>query len=851
MITNRLYIKVDDEWKELDLFENISIPTTFAVDTLRLGEKSTGYSLDFTLPGTSNNAQALGLVADINAYRGSFEIEKNYDALLTDDSVTVFNGQFRLKKVIKKHSREITYQGCLFGGVKNFIDALGTDKLLGNEDPSKDLNFSNWTTPAEDMTLSGFVDKLQSFDTGAGDWGMTLIDKTNKYSQSWSSNTMTWQTTELTPYLPVKAIFDKIIAQTGWTYESDFLEGENNYIINNPRWVDNLALYDIYYMIYPYMRHNSNIKSSSAVTSTVSQANQNSSFIQLLDWMDDSNFVETDASNYLRQIANHNGMPLTNPTYNNYSLSETGVTGDITNYAFTAPSSGMYTVKFDVPFRVLCQFHEFYEQSSGHWVPYPTITSSTDIYWSYDTYLGTESSAAYVWQLSLCKNNTAIATKRHRQNTVDSQVIHVDANNNYVFAEDRLTYEGSIWLNAGDVIALKSAVMYMIRKPETLIGTTDDITSVWKFYTEGQVPFTHYIFPHPFGIECTYNADSVQISQIALEPGFYENTPFDPTLILNEKTTKIDFITAIIKMFNLYIEDVSGKMNYKTGRLYPDKCLRIEPYDVYYHQDIQYGNNVHDWTDKIDWESVEYSRPTDQLYSTQKYTKKQNQDFFTEDYNKTYNLPFGEHSNRGPYCTSDKEVIEVPSKFGAYMCGLVNNQTDTIQCPKAFTITNKGEIDTKKEYADGIFFAWNNDTYSNTDIRQNYIIKVQSDSSQSSSNVTQYICADTLNLGYNNCSANLNWATEETNYQNLKGAQIPSNNLYNAFYKKQYEAMIAEDARVMKAKIYLTPLDIATLQLSDTIVVDGDSWRIVKIDQWKNAQTPCDIELLKVLSRVQ
>ena len=104
-----------------------------------------------------------------------------------------------------------------------------------------------------------------------------------------------------------------------------------------------------------------------------------------------------------------------------------------------------------------------------------------------------------------------------------------------------------------------------------------------------------------------------------------------------------------------------------------------------------------------------------------------------------------------------------------------------------------------------------------------------------------------MNDGYGNDTASLLWATPQSFYQNTNGKQHTNNNLYTAFYMKQYNAYTAPDSRIMRANIYLTAFDIATVQLSDTIVIKDNKWHILEIKQWKNEKESCEIELIKVL----
>lgn len=835
MRKNQLYINVDGHWNEIDLFEDTTIPITLkCTEVKNFASRNTGYSVEFNIPHTNNNAKTFGLVADINIYQGSFEVGKDYPAYISNGGITTFDGQFRLKRVIKKNSGNyIYYVGNMFGGTKNFIDALGNETLIDNEDPSKDLSFSEHTTPAVDMTLSDFASYLQSHYTDGTGWGLTLLDKTNKAAQAFSSGSQPWYTDECTPYIHAREIFDKLFQGTGYRYVSEFLQGTDfSTYIHDDRWKNTIGKYDVNSLIYPYMRHNSNMRVATPVSSVITQNSQSTSAIISseechLDW----GFSEFNLLKHEMVL---------NTT--DFTLVQQNANDNINLYQFTATQNGYYKVKwnFNVLARVILR-DEFNDAVPG------------DTNWHFQCGGG----MSYTVFIQMQKNSRVIGSNRVYENAVlegehtfyQEYTPTTGQTESFVdLKSGTINYStDAIWLNVGDTMNLYMWVQMPIRyswySEHYQLWRTRYVFERWLGGAYSELTAQSY-YPKYIEIKLT-NANNNTIVSNELNGGFYEENEFDPTIILNPKTTKVDFFNKFVKMFNLYVEDVSGKKNYKTGEIYPPNTLRIEPYEIFYAPEMGSGqSNVRDWTNKIDWETVEYRRCEDYLYNIQNFTKAQDGDFYNSNYNSTYKLPYGNREVVGEYCTKDdKNNIEL--KVSSNLCGIVNNSTDTLQCPKVFSLDNSGNIDTKKEYSDGIFFIWRNYMNSNTDLGTNYTIKLLSRLSNSSQNLTNYYCADTLNKGYGTDDANLNWGETSTYYQNMKGTIPTYNDLFNAFYAKEYAEKTAQDAIIIKAKAYLTQLDINTVQLSDTILVNDDYYHILEINQWEDADKPCEIELIK------
>lgn len=829
MRNNQLYINVSGYWHEIDLFEDTTIPITLKVTEVKnFASRKTGYSTEFNIPHTNNNAKTFGLVSDINIYRGTFEVGKDYPAYITNGGITTFEGQFRLKRVIKRNSGSyIYYVGNMFGGTKNFVDVLGNKTLTGNEDPADDLDFSEYDTQGTDMKLNDFVRRLQSRLLNGTGWGLTLLDKTNKASQAFSDGSQTWYTDECTPYLHAREIFEKLFEGSGYTYVSEFLQGTDfSSYLQDDRWKNTIGKYDVNSLIYPYMRHNSTILSPNPVSTELFQVTSNANselFKTSVPPFDQHSFSEWAAMNG----ANNNYT--VNFDSNDYNITSNGVNIPLTAWRFVCPTSGTYDIKVKLPFWVKTQF---YRASQGSILVGQQNTDN-------------DPDQKFTYWVSLMKNNRELVQLAQTQNYPEHYEIDENGWTTLV-PQQELSYSGNVSLAAGDVIQIYCAIQ-MDLYYDRWDSTTEQWGRTWAFWSQRSGALFSILRPTNITFESLYNDQTNSIITITQNEGFYEEAAFTPNSILNQKTKKIDFFNNFVKMFNLYVEDVSGKKNYKTGGIYPPNTLRIEPYEIFYSPELGTGqSNIKDWTDKLDWGTVEYRRCEDYLYNIQNFTKVQDGDFYNANYNSTYKLPYGNREVVGEYCTKDdKNNIEL--KVSSNLCGVVNNATDTLQCPKVFSLNNTGKIDPKKEYTEGIFFIWRNYMNGNTDTGINYTMKLQSRLSSRYQNVSDYFCADTLNKGYGTADANLNWGDTRVYYQNMKGTIPTYNNLFNAFYAKEYAEKTSQDAIILKAKIYLNNLDINTVQMSDSIIIDGDHYHILEITQWEEENKPCEIELIKTI----
>lgn len=788
MRNSRLFIKLSGDYKEVDLYDNLTIPINYSVSEIRdISKRSTNYSLDFDLPNTESNAKLFDHIYKIESFDTSIEMLRKYECVLQVNDTTVFEGYFQLKKVVTDDLKRVTYKGIFYSSVKDFVETLGNTTLRGNSNAADDLDFSEYSVTAANMNLTKFKTMLNSYGTDKTGWGLTLIDKTNKASENFSSNRQDWYADELTPYLFVKEIWDKIFEQAGYSYESNFLTGA-------------AAPYgypDFTSLIYPYPNNNKKLGDSD----NWQKITAGGSF----DWLSAS----YDMFLPHQWIFGNSGNYIDYPS--SFTLTNHNMPDDRTHWQFTAPYTSSYHVKFKIPISLKCELHS-YNYTDEQWNPQYTgevtcgNTTKQFIMW---TRLG-----------KIHGGTTTYITSWGDYKNFES-TYNTGSDGRLLLERQEVSYEGDIRLEAGDKLFLSTAI-------QMEVAYYDETFEKWYSYLMYRgIGGWVSVFPKPAIVEMTQSA-GVEIWSVTQNEYFGEGLPFNPTLVLNAKTKKWDFVNSIIKMFNLYIEDIG------------DRKFRIEPRDLYYKTSVK-----RDFTDKVDTSSMSFTRVDTYIYSDVNFKFAQDKDVMTEAYNGTYRLPYGEYVLEGAL-SSGKDSVEIKPVFGASMCGVVNAQTSVLQCPKMYAFkANSDVVNVDKVYSDRIFYIWQNAMANNASV--NNTIRIKSRYSTSSQTQTTYYCADILNAGYGTDTQSLTWWNSEEYLENLGDGTVSNGNLYNRFYSKMLSELNDPEARILSCRMYLDATDIRNIRLSDTIVVNKVEYRINSIKQWEGYSKPTEVELIKIV----
>ena len=134
--------------REIDLFDDISIPITYTILDIREPEKrKTSWSKTVTIPGTKNNNRIFSHIYQISAdawikigntsvYQG-FNPNLRTEVVVLNDGVQVLKGNMQLKKATRDLTGNITYEVAINGDLTSLFYDVGDAKL-------SDLDWSDY-----------------------------------------------------------------------------------------------------------------------------------------------------------------------------------------------------------------------------------------------------------------------------------------------------------------------------------------------------------------------------------------------------------------------------------------------------------------------------------------------------------------------------------------------------------------------------------------------------------------------------------------------------------------------------------------------------------------------------------
>ena len=298
------------------------------------------------------------------------------------------------------------------------------------------------------------------------------------------------------------------------------------------------------------------------------------------------------------------------------------------------------------------------------------------------------------------------------------------------------------------------------------------------------------------------------------------------TMLINNTIPKgifqKDFVTSIIKMYNLMIVEDKYKTNH----------LMIEPYVDFY------TGTIVDWSDKLDRSKAIKIKPMSEInarYYNFKY--KQDNDFYNEDYRKKFNEGYGDRIyDNGLEFAKDTESVEIifaPSPlFGT-------STTD-----KVFpAIYKKSDNNTKEDPMDHI-------------MRIMQINKISSVASWSILNGATNLGSNTAYLfcGHLNNpttpNIDINFGAPQQLFFNLTSGDL-SYNLFNVYYSPYMAEITDKDSRLLTGFFDLTELDIFNIDFAKYYFIDGGLYRLIKVyDYSPDSYDTTKVDLLRVIDAV-
>lgn len=281
-----------------------------------------------------------------------------------------------------------------------------------------------------------------------------------------------------------------------------------------------------------------------------------------------------------------------------------------------------------------------------------------------------------------------------------------------------------------------------------------------------------------------------------------------------------DFLTSIIKMFNLMIKEDKLK----------DRHLIIEPYPDFYQTQRE------DWTDKLDRSKPIRQKPMSELnarYYQFKY--KQDNDYYNEAYRKKYSEGYGDRIFDTAYdFAKDTESVEVIFSSSVLF----------------------GAGGTDKVYP-AIYKKSGNDGFEDTIEHNIRILQVKRIEGVSSWDILNgsTVLDSLTEYGYGGHLDDPDAPAADINFGVPKELQFAlvsgdlSANLFNAYYSGYMAEITDKDSRLLTADFWLTTLDIYNLDFSKYKFIDGALFRLQKVIDWNDkGEDVTKCELLRVIN---
>jgi hypothetical protein len=208
------------EGNRLDLFQEIGAELNYVIDDIKdFSSRNTSYSKTINIPGNANNNKIFGHVYDFNSGNNygndttgtnvgyNFNASKRAACIIYHNKIQIFKGIIRLLE-IGIDAGKIEYQCAVFGELGGFSSAIGNsliEDLTGFEAYNKTWTHENVVSSWDASGGTGIV--------------FPLVDYGNC-----KHTTPDYHIDAFRPAFFVYELLTKIIAQSGYTFQSSFME---------------------------------------------------------------------------------------------------------------------------------------------------------------------------------------------------------------------------------------------------------------------------------------------------------------------------------------------------------------------------------------------------------------------------------------------------------------------------------------------------------------------------------------------------------------------------------------------------------------------------------------------------
>lgn len=452
-------------------------------------------------------------------------------------------------------------------------------------------------------------------------------------------------------------------------------------------------------------------------------------------------------------------------TYNNWGWTEevSDPNNNFISTGFTAPVNGWYNLDI------------FFNATSWNVLTYPTGTTATN-----DRY--------YNMAIDVVNINTGL--KLVNNFTVRTQQISNSLN--YINP-----CQTKVYIAAGHVIKVNLTIVQSFFYTTDIIGASTGASRIV--------------------------VDSGSYFKVTAQEQLSENSPIPIKSVIPENVLCKDFISGLIKMFNLYIEP--DKNNAKN--------LIIKTRDSFYSDET----NILDWSDKVNYNVPWKITPLGELdFKRLIFRYKEDQDKYNKKYRNSYLEPYGTKNVvvSNDFLTNDKIVEPIFSATPSYRPDLRSISKRIYPIIVTDLDQTTGSNIRILQYPGTKF----------TDVWELYSegVGVFTQNTYPYAGMVDDADTPSYDLAFNE-PFEIYWSMNANNYTN--------NSLYNAYYSKMISEIIDQDSKLIEIEVLLNAKDLFDINFAKKIFINNNYYILNKIIDADRIQSNLTrVELLKVKAGV-
>lgn len=772
---------------QVDITSDIDAMMTYAIDDIKdFSARNTTFSKTIVIPGTSNNNKIFGNVFDPNQSNYSdvnqsninynFDISRSASCILFQGNMQVFKGIIRILQIVIDKDC-ISYECSLFGELGGLILALGTKKI-------EELDFSLYDIVYNINTITNSWNPAnQSFSIVSDEFGIDFVNFTlimynrdlTPYLAIGQLNTISNSTIPANNGTKTVASFSYDGSKTSVVYTTAFATFGNGSGTVSVTGQQGVGLYFplIDYGTYSADKISWEIKTFRPALFVWEYIKK---IFDGLSYKYDVTFFNQ--AFFKTLIIPHNQKVLTGSKTNIFKGGKTALINLTATYG-----TSFHSIRMN------------YKST--------TVTTSDNILFTYNG-IGTRVKLHFVetYTIQLLTGNAKLRINAYRRVSGVDTLVGQSVMYDYVIGQ----------------------FLYPID-----FEVEFDLATSQQFFFALEVSYLPPVASsRNFSFKSQYNQLSISIDSLL---PIIQPLDLSDIITINDTIPKNvmqkDFLSSIMKMFNLYLfEDPTTQ-----------KMIKIKSYVDFFDTNV---NNALDWTYKMDTSKPLVLKPMSELnarYYLFKY--KDDSDYYNEQYKKRFNISYGTNRFDTGFEFA-KEETSVDLIFSS--TPLVGYDVGGKVYPTIFKRTGES-VGVGEETVDHNIRIMQSKLITGvTEYQINNNGTVQS-------NQTSYPYAGHFNDPYTP-TIDINYAIPSLLYYQPTNINNISVNLFTLYWIQYMYEIIDQDSRLLVANFRLNEQDINQLDFSKLIFIQGVLYRLNKIIDYNATQrNTCKVELLKVINK--